>query len=150
MSISRSVPGAASSEGTYAIPIPIPSDGDIVPLVTSPTRSPPWRTGLPGLGIPRSVSTNGASFSAGPSARTLAIASEPMNPVSSLQHHPSPASIGVRSVVRSLPYSGKHTSSRSVSRAPSPAGTTPTSSSASHTPRTSSGASSSSTPSSPV
>ena len=32
-----------------------------------------------------------------------ATASEPMKPVSSLQHQPSPASIGLRSLVRSLP-----------------------------------------------
>ena len=45
-----------------------------------------------------------------------------MKPVSSLQHHASPASIGLRSSERSLPYRWKQTSSRSVSRAPSPTG----------------------------
>ena len=53
--------------------------------------------------MPRSVSTNGASFSAVPLSRAAATASEPMNPVSSLQHHPSPASIGFRDSSMSLP-----------------------------------------------
>ena len=39
---------------------------------------------------------NGTSFSAVPSRRAAAIGSEPMKPVSSLQHQPRPASIGLR------------------------------------------------------
>ena len=75
-----------------------------MPLVTTPAGSPAASsTGLPCRGIPLPVSANGASLSAVPAARAAATASAPMNPVSSLQHQPSPASIGLRSVERSLP-----------------------------------------------
>ena len=75
-----------------------------MPLVTTPaSRAARPSTALPCRGIPRSVSANGASFSAVPAARASATASAPMKPVSSLQHQPSPASIGLRSVERSLP-----------------------------------------------
>ena len=80
------------------------------------------RIALPWRGIPGPVNANGTSRSRGSTSRS---ASEPMKPVSSLQHQPSPASIGLRSSERSLPYRWKQTSSRSVSRAPSPAGFTP-------------------------
>jgi len=68
-----------------------------VPLVTAPTCSSPRITGLPWRGIPCPSILKATSFSAVPSARARAIASEPMNPVSSLQHQPRPASIGLRS-----------------------------------------------------
>ena len=45
ISISNSVPGLASSAGKRPIPIPIPSDGLCVPLVTSPTFLPPAQIG---------------------------------------------------------------------------------------------------------
>ena len=60
--------------------------------------SPPPTTGLPWRAIPGPVIANGASFSAGPASRTARTASEPMKPVSSLQHQPRPASIGPRVV----------------------------------------------------
>ena len=85
------------------MPTPCSRDGEKVPLVTRPAGSPSASTALPWRGMPRSVSTNGANFSGVPSARARATASEPMNPVSSTQHQPSPASIGLRSVERSLP-----------------------------------------------
>ena len=43
------------------------------------------------------------AVSDGPASRTARTASAPMKPVSSLQHHPRPASIGPRSSIRSLP-----------------------------------------------
>ena len=81
------------------MPIPYPRLGDIVPEVTSP----PPITGLPWRAMPRPVIANGASFSAGPASRAARTASDPMKPVSSLQHQPRPASIGPRSSIRSLP-----------------------------------------------
>jgi hypothetical protein len=70
-----------------------------VPLVTAP----PPTTGLPWRAMPGPVIVNGTSFSRGPFSRVARTASEPMKPVSSLQHQPSPASIGPRSSMRSLP-----------------------------------------------
>ena len=58
-SIAIAVPGSARSERTYPIPMPIPSDGENVPLVTVPTGSSPARIGLPWRGIPRSVIDEG-------------------------------------------------------------------------------------------
>jgi hypothetical protein len=43
------------------------------------------------------------SLSLGPASRTARTASDPMKPVSSLQTQPSPASIGPRDSIRSLP-----------------------------------------------
>ena len=54
-----------------------------------------------------------------------------MNPVSSLQHQPSPASIGLRSTRQVVAVEVKAASSRSVSRAPSPQGMAPRRSSSS-------------------
>ncbi len=82
--------------------MPRPRHGECVPLVTMPSPAP-VATGLPWRAMPEPVTTNGASFSRGPASRAARTASEPMKPVSSLQHQPSPASIGPRSVVRSLP-----------------------------------------------
>jgi sarcosine oxidase gamma subunit len=71
--------------------------------------------------------------------------------LSSLTTRPRPASNGVVSVVSSLPYSGIPASSRSVSRADSPAGTTPsTAASAFHSATASDASTNSSKPSSPV
>ena len=79
--------------------MPIPRHGDIVPEVTSP----PPTTGLPWRAMPGPVMANGTSFSRGPASRVARTASDPMKPVSSLQHQPRPASIGPRSSIRSLP-----------------------------------------------
>jgi len=79
--------------------MPISSDGESVPLVTSPPPS----TALPCLAMPGPSIVKAINFSAGPALRTAATAPLPMKPVSSLQHHPSPASIGPRFLDRSLP-----------------------------------------------
>ena len=82
------------------MPIPYPRTGESVPDVTTPPPS----TGLPWRAMPGPVIANGTSFSArAVLARACAIGSAPMKPVSSLQHQPRPASIGLRSSVRSLP-----------------------------------------------
>jgi hypothetical protein len=78
-SISIAVPGCARSAETYAIPIPRSSDGENVPLVTTP----PPITGFPARAIPSPSMTNGTSFCAGGFARAAAMASDPMKPVSS-------------------------------------------------------------------
>ena len=75
-----------------------------MPLVTTPTSSPPARIPFPGRGMPAPSIVNGANLCAGPAARSAAIGSDPMKPVASTQHQPSPASIGLRSGVRSLPW----------------------------------------------
>jgi hypothetical protein len=117
-----------------------------VPLVTSP----PPTTALPWRAIPPAGIVKGTSRSAGPAARAAATASLPTKQVSSLQHQPSPASIGPRDSIRSLPYRWKQTSRRSVSRAASPAGIAPATTTASQIAPASSGAHNSSKPSSPV
>jgi len=79
--------------------MPISRHGDIVPLVTTP--SPCSVTiGLSWRGMPGPVKANGTIVSVGLKPVS---ASEPMNPVSSLQTQPRPASIGLRSSLRSLP-----------------------------------------------
>jgi hypothetical protein len=79
--------------------MPVCRHGESVPLVTTP----PPVIGFPCRAIPGPSMVKATSFSDGPSARTLATASEPMKPVSSLQHQPRPASIGPRSTLRSFP-----------------------------------------------
>ena len=79
--------------------MPTPRLGESVPRVTSP----PPTTGLPWRAMPGPVIAKGTSRSAVPSLRAARTASAPMKPVSSLQHQPSPASIGPRSSDRSLP-----------------------------------------------
>ena len=74
--------------GTYAIPIPTSRQGESEPLVTTPSPCS-VRTGLSCRGMPGPVNANGASVSSGSRPRS---ASAPMKPVSSLQHHASPAS----------------------------------------------------------
>ncbi len=74
---------------------PTPRLGDSVPLVTSP----PPTTGLPWRAMPGPVDRERRRASRRARlARVRATASEPMKPVSSLQHQPRPASIGPRSL----------------------------------------------------
>src|SRR5665811_844276 len=81
----------------------MPSEGEWPPLVTSPTVSPPWMTGLPGRAMPLPSILKGASLRRGPAARISATAVAPTNPVASLQAQPRPASIGLVSGGMSLP-----------------------------------------------
>ena len=81
------------------MPIPMFRHGLSVPEVTTPPPS----IGLPWRAMPGPVRAKGTSCSSVPCARASAIFSAPMKPVSSLQHQPRPASIGLRSSDRSLP-----------------------------------------------
>ena len=80
--------------------MPTPRQGESVPLVTIAAAD----DGVALAGDPGAVDRERDEplGRAGPS-RTARTASAPMKPVSSLQHHPSPASIGPRSTERSLP-----------------------------------------------
>jgi hypothetical protein len=73
--------------------------GESEPEVTVP----PSCTDIPGRGMPLSSMTKAASFSSGPSSFCRRSTSTPVNSLSSAQAQPSPASIGVRSGVMSLP-----------------------------------------------
>ena len=83
--------------------MPTSMQGERVPLVTTPTGSSPPSTVHPARGMPGPVKTNGASFSSVPRSACSRRRSAPMKSLSSAHAHPRPASIGVRSVERSLP-----------------------------------------------
>src|SRR3954453_12614649 len=76
------------------MPAPSASEGEKVPLVTTPASSPPARTGLPPRGMPAPSIRNGARRCAVPPVRSRATASEPRKPAAAAQHQPRPASVG--------------------------------------------------------
>ena len=132
-----------------------PSVGANPPLVTSPNGAPPTRSGYPCRGIPRSRNSKPASFRETPFSRCSASAARPTNsPFFHFTIQPRSASSTVNSSPMSCPWSAIFASSRSVSRAPSPAGTSPSPSPASSNRRAAASAPSAgrriSNPSSPV
>ena len=80
------------------MPIPTSRQGERVPLVTSPTGSPPASTGQPARGMPGSGERRTGRASRPFPARLCSRSrSAPTKSLSSAQAQPSPASIGVRS-----------------------------------------------------
>ena len=128
------------------MPMPTSSIGECEPEVTSPPPS----IDMPCRGIALSVHDEGDEPPFGPLLLDRAQLSTPVKSVSSAHTQPSPAEIASVSGEMSLPCSGKQTSSRSVSRAPSPHGIAPRATTASQSAGASSAGHISSTPSSPV
>jgi hypothetical protein len=93
-----------------------------VPLVTSPTGCPSFTTGEPCRAIRRPSSSSPTSLRFGPDSATCRSVGAPMNSFVKSTAQPRPAEIGSVWSVSSWPYSGMPASSRSVSRAPRPAG----------------------------
>ena len=85
----------------------MPSDGECVPLVTSPIGSPPSSTiGSPWRGTAFSVIRKATRRRFGPSSFVRRRTSTPVNSFCSAQVQPRPASIALVSGVMSLPCSG--------------------------------------------
>ena len=122
-----------SDGGTNARAMPWPRTGEKLPLVTSPTASPSTSTAHPARGGRRPSVAMPTRWRATPASRSASSAARPRNvglPHATTQ--PRPACSGVMPGPSSWPCNGNPASSRSVSRAPSPAGTMPAPTIAAH------------------
>ena len=104
--------------------MPWPSIGEKFPLVTSPAGSPSTSTACSARGGRRPSTARPRRRRATPCSRSATSGSRPRNPpgLSHATTQPRPAWRGVIPGPSSWPCSGRPASSRSVSRAPSPAG----------------------------